>query len=101
MSLAQSASDTSVNASTETDIATWTADGVKEFVGFVATGEYPAEYRLYFDTTLKYKFQTSAEQPTAFVADKAVVPANNVVVDLRVYHTAPAAKNYFGTILGA
>lgn len=100
MALAQSASDTSVNSITETDIATWTADGVKKLVGFCAKGQFPAEYRLYLDATLYYKYLTSSADETAYVVDKEFTPALNVVVDLRVYHEAPQAKTFFGTLLG-
>lgn len=100
MPLAQSASDISLAPQTETTIVSWTADGAKELVGFTGKGQWPAEYRLYSGATLIYKYLTSSADETAFVADKAFVPAVNVAIALKVYHEAPQAKTFFGTLLG-
>lgn len=100
MALAQSSSDISVASQTETEIASWTSDGAKKLVGFVGKGQWPAEYRLYVGATLTYKYLTTSAEQTAFVADKDVSVASGTVVSLKVYHEAPQAKTFFGTILG-
>lgn len=100
MPLAKSAAPVSVNPNTETSIVSWTADGTKKTVGFVATGDYPAEYRYYEDATRIFTYKTTPEDMTAFVVDKEWSPAAAVVVAVRVIHQGPDAGDYFGTILG-
>ena len=90
----------SANSESETDICSWTADGVKELCGFLACGDVPAEYRLYVDTDLVYVFKTTDEGDTAQVVDKPWAPEGDAVIDLRVYHKAGAAATFNGTILG-
>ncbi len=100
MALAQSASPVSVNSQSETEIVSWTADGAKEFIGFLAAGPIPAEYRLYVEGTRVYPYQTTPEDLTAFIVDKPYVPANGTIFSLKVYHESPTAESFFGTILG-
>lgn len=91
----------SVVAETTTTILSWEADGVSAFAGFLAQGSVPAVYTLSVSSCSFYTYLTNGADMTAFVLDKPWVPASGTSFALRVYHEAPGAKYFSGTILGA
>lgn len=99
--IAYTTAPVSVTAETTTTILSWTADGVSAFAGFLAQGQVPAVYSLCMSSSALYKYQTNGADMTAFVLDKPWVPENGSSFALRVYHEAPGAKTFTGTILGA
>jgi len=101
--IAHTAADVTVPPNTETEILSWTSDGVQELVGFLASGTYSAEYRLYVgdDPAPWYVYQTSPGNRTAYVADRAKVVPTGKIVSLRVYHESTEGPQRFrGTLLG-
>lgn len=94
------ASGVSVNPAAETTVVSWTADGVKQVVGFDGESKIPAEFRLYSGATLYYQFRTTTNGLNAFIADKAFIPTAATVIALKAYHEGPAAYTFSGTILG-
>lgn len=92
----------------ETEVATWTADGAAGFVGFLASSNWGSgEWRLYIGGLVKYRYRTTPEMPTAFVVDKETVLANGTALSLRLYHdlkdedgTTGLAQTAHATLLG-
>jgi hypothetical protein len=97
---------TPVDTALETDLITWTADGSKYFLGFMASGDVEATYRLKVTTPgatgpeVQYLYKTSAQMLTAYVVDRAIKLTANTVVTLTVEHTDAAPQNFYGTLLG-
>lgn len=100
------ASDTiSAVSEEETLICQWTSDGEKELIGFLASGTWSAEYRLYVSTDPIpwYAYLTSPMNRTAYVADRGSQIPQGLTVKLYVYHEADqghATQQFRGTILG-
>lgn len=87
-------------AGIETEVCSWTSDGFAYLVGFMGTGSFSAEFRLYIGDDLTHVYQTSPGNRTAYVADRALKLAAGTVVSLRAYHTDVAAQTFKGTLLG-
>lgn len=101
--IAHTAKDVDVPPQAEVEILSWTSDGVKELIGFLGSGTYSAEYRLYVgsDPAPWYVYQTSPGNRTAYVADRATVVPAGQVVSLKVYHESTEGPQAFrGTLLG-
>lgn len=102
MMLARSTLGVNALPNTETEIARWMADGVRELIGFTATGSWSAEFRLYVgsDPAPWYVYLTSPGNRTAYIADRGVKLEPNTVVRLVVYHEGEGVQTFKGTILG-
>lgn len=94
-------------SSNETEIVTWTADGLQGFLGFTGTGSYSGTFVLYVkkptDASPKpyYMYQTSPSNRTAYVADRFIVFPANTILSLRVSHDDSVdAQIFYGTLLG-
>lgn len=101
------ANNVTATSGAETQICSWTADGIKGFVGVLAVVPWGGEVRLYVDGTIKYVARATAENPTVFIADKEIVYSNGTALALKVYHdvvdsdgSTPLDQTVSGTLLG-
>lgn len=97
---------TPVDTALETDLLEWTADGSNYFLGFMATGDVPATFRLHVQLPgatgpeVFYVYKTNANQLTAYVVDRAKKYPANTVIRLTAVHEDPTPKNFYATFLG-
>lgn len=100
--LARNNTGVSVNPAAEKEICNWVADGSSYLIGFMATGTYSAEFRLYVAGSADpyYVYQTSPGNRTAYVADRGVKLPAGTDVSLKVVHEDSDVQTFKGTILG-
>lgn len=104
--LARNTSGIVVEPHKETELCRWTADGDRQLVGFIGTGSYSAEFRLYVDESGEsggdpwYTARISYAERTAYVADRGTRLNSGDVVRLCVYHEADDPQEFKATILG-
>lgn len=101
--LARNNSGVTVPPSLEKEIVNWTADGHSYLIGFMGTGTYSGEFRLYVgdDSDPYYVYATSPGNRTAYVADRGSKLASGTKVSLRVMHEDANDEQVFkGTIIG-
>lgn len=97
---------TPVDNGLETEIIQWNADGNNYFLGFMATGDVPATFRLKVTIPgatgpeVYYVFKTNVNQLTAYVVDRAKRFPANTVISLTAYHTDADPQNFYATLLG-
>jgi hypothetical protein len=88
----------------EKEICRWIADGMSYLIGFMGTGTYSAEFRLYVNRgsgdQCWYVYQTSPGNRTAYVADRGIKLPAGSEVSLRVLHHDFSDQEFKGTILG-
>lgn len=96
------ANNTSVNNATETTICSWTADGVKQFVGFHVSIPKGGQARLYIGGTRKITVDLpyTGEMPAFEWIDKPIVYSANTLIELKVYQETGAAQTVSGSLLG-
>lgn len=100
--LAKNNQGTSIEPNVETELVVWVSDGSRQLIGFCGTGSWSAEFRLYVGTDSDpwYVQQTSPAVRSAYVADRGTKLPSGTRVVLKVYHEAPEAQLFKGTILG-
>lgn len=84
----------------EQEICGYVSTGREYLIGFMATGTYSAEFRLYVGEECYYVYKTSPGNRTAYVADRSFRVPAGVKVSLRAYHNDNGSQEFKGTILG-
>ncbi|WP_422661683.1 hypothetical protein ACK8P5_26535 (plasmid) [Paenibacillus sp. EC2-1] len=102
--LAHNTAGVKVDPGHETEITSWTADGLSYLIGFTGTGSFSGEFRLYVgvqDPNPVYVYMTSPGNRTAYIADRGSKLPAGTKVSLKVVHEdATDAQTFKGTILG-
>jgi hypothetical protein len=100
MSLAK-ASGVNVPHNVETDLVSFTGDGIKKLLGFNAEGTVDALFTLKIGGAFEAAVRTSAENLTAVFYDRLITTSNGVVYKVTVLQTSGTAQTFSGTILGS
>ena len=100
MSLAK-ATGINIPHNTETDVATFTGDGIKKLLGFVAQCPVDAVFTLKINNTFEASVRTTVQRQTAEYYDRLQVVGNGLVAKVTCLQTSGAAVSASATILGA
>ncbi len=100
MSLAK-ATGVNVPHNTETDVATFTGDGIKKLLGFVANCPVDAVFTLKIGGNFEASVRTTVQQQTAEYYDRLQTVGNGVQVKVTCLQTSGATVSASATILGA
>ena len=100
MSLAK-ATGINVPHNTETDVVSFTGDGIKKMLGFVAQCPADAVFTLKIGAAFEAAVRTTVQEQTASYYDRLQTVGNGVVAKITCLQTSGAAVSASGTILGA
>jgi len=90
--------DVSIPSATETEICQWTADGVRQVVGFFASAVKGGQARYYEGGIRKITVDIaySGEEPYLPFISKPYVPANGTIISLRFLPRKPERADCSG-----
>ena len=89
------------NTGVSTTICSWTADGLKKFVGCFISSQYGGYARLYVGGVEKWRLDLPYPGcPATEIVDQPVIPNPGIVYELKFYHENGVAVPASGAILG-